>query len=92
MIFNIFHNFIPNKVIICNDKDPPWFNGESWQILNKKNELSKQFINNGKLQRDYDRLQCIRSDLVQYIRFSKEKFLFRLSAKLSKSTISAKTY
>ena len=25
-MLNIFHKFIPNKNIICNDKDPPWFN------------------------------------------------------------------
>ena len=26
-ILNIFHNYIPNKTILCNDKDPPWFKG-----------------------------------------------------------------
>ena len=25
---NIFNNFIPNKNIICNDKDPLWFNNQ----------------------------------------------------------------
>ena len=25
-MLNIFHNFIPNKKITCNDKDPPCFN------------------------------------------------------------------
>ena len=27
-ILNIFHNYIPNKIILCNDKDPRWFNNE----------------------------------------------------------------
>ena len=26
MLLNVFHNFIPNKVIICDDKDPPCIN------------------------------------------------------------------
>ena len=24
----IFHNFIPNKIIVCDDRDPPWMNDE----------------------------------------------------------------
>ena len=28
-ILNIFHNFIPNKLIICDDKDAPWMNDEN---------------------------------------------------------------
>ena len=86
------HNFIPNEIITCNDKDPPWFNEEIRQILNKKDELFKQIINNGKLQSDYGRLQCIGSDLVQSISSSKEKFHLQLSAKLSDPSTSAKTY
>ena len=27
---NIFHNYIPNKTILCNDKDPQWFNSEKY--------------------------------------------------------------
>ena len=23
---NIFHNFIPNKIILCDNRDPPWMN------------------------------------------------------------------
>ena len=47
---NMFHDFISNKVITWNDKDPPWqLNDQIRQILNKKKELFKQFINNRKL-------------------------------------------
>ena len=41
---------------------------------------------------DYDRLQCIRSDLEESITSSKEKFYLRLSGKLSDPSTSAKTY
>ena len=27
-ILNIFHNYIPNKIILCYDKDPLWFDKE----------------------------------------------------------------
>ena len=32
-ILNIFHNYITNKTILCNDKDPPWFDNENRNIL-----------------------------------------------------------
>ena len=60
--------------------------------MNKRNQLFKHLINNWKLQSNYDRLQCIRSDLEEYISSSKEKFYLRLSAKLPNPSSSAKTY
>ena len=35
---NIFHNFIPNKNIICYDKDLPWFNNQI------KSQIEKNII------------------------------------------------
>ena len=38
-LLNIFHNFIPNKIILCDDKDPPWINGEIKKLIKRKNWL-----------------------------------------------------
>ena len=35
-ILNIFHNFIPNKIILCDDRDPPWMNEKIKQLIRKK--------------------------------------------------------
>ena len=51
-MLNIFHNYIRNKTILCNDKDPPWFNSENRKMLIKKNEIFKHYITNGKSQTD----------------------------------------
>ena len=29
-------NFIPREVIVCYDKDPPWFNGKIRSLFNEK--------------------------------------------------------
>ena len=93
IILKIFSSFIPNKIITCSDKGPAWFNDEIRQFLNKRDEIFfKRFINRGKLQSDYDGLQFIRSDLVESIRSSKEKFNVRSSTKLSDPSTTAKTY
>ena len=74
-----------------NEKYPARFNDKIWQSLNKTNEFFKQFINNAKLKRDYDWLRCIRGDLAESIRSSKEKLQIHLSAKSSNPSTSAKT-
>ena len=91
-ILNIFHNYIPNKTNLCNDKDPLWFNNEIKKILTKKNEIFKQYIANGKPQTHHERLQLVSSSLTETVRSSKEKFYYKLSTKLSNPSTSSKTY
>ena len=43
---NIFHNYIPNTTILCNNKGPPWFNNGIRRILAKKNQIFEQYIAN----------------------------------------------
>ena len=38
-ILNIFHNFIPNKTILCDDRDPPWINEKLKSLIRKKNPV-----------------------------------------------------
>ena len=46
-MLNIFHNFIPNNNIICNDKeDPPCFNNQIKTMIEKKNDLFKSYMTN----------------------------------------------
>ena len=89
---NIFHNYIPNKTILCNDKDPPWFNNEIRRILTKKNQIFEQYIANGKSQTDYERLKLTCNSLTETIRSSKEKLYCKLSTKLANPSTSSKTY
>ena len=91
-ILNIFHNYIPNKTILCNDKDPPWFDNEIRKILTMKNKIFEQYIANGKSQTDYERLQLISNSLAETIRSSKEKFYCKLSTKLANPSTSSKIY
>ena len=71
---NIFQNYISNRTVLPNDKDPSWFNNEIRKMLTKKNEILKQYIANGKPQTNYQRFQLISNSLTVTIRSSKEKF------------------
>ena len=35
-VLNIPSNFIPHEVTVCDDKDPPWFNGKIKSLINEK--------------------------------------------------------
>ena len=91
-MLNIFHNYIPNKTTLCNDKDPPWFNNEIRKILSMKNEIFEQYIDNGKSQTDYKCLQLMSNSSTETKRSSKEMFYCRLSTKLANPSASSKTY
>ena len=91
-MLNIFHNFIPNKNIICNDKDPPWFNNHIKTLIEKKNHLFKSYMANGRLAVDRVRLQKAGAELINIIKSSKESFYKNLSKKTNDPNTSSKTY
>ena len=35
-VFNIFSNFIPHELIVCDDKDPSWFNTKIKPTIHEK--------------------------------------------------------
>ena len=91
-MFNIFHNLIPNKNIICNDKNPPWFNNQIKALTEKKNHLFKSYMANGRLAMDRVRLQKAGAQLINLIKSSKENFYNNLAKKLNYPNTFSKTY
>ena len=41
-ILNIFYNFIPNKIILCDDRDPPWMNDSIKHVIKKKKAIFQE--------------------------------------------------
>lgn len=69
-VFSICLNFIPNKT---------WFNDETRQIINNKNDTYRQYVCNGKLQRDCNSQSCISHTPVEVLKSSKEEQYRQLS-------------
>ena len=38
-LLSIFHNYIPHKFILCDDKDQPWINEEIETLIHRSNSL-----------------------------------------------------
>ena len=91
-MLNIFHNFIQDKNTICNGKDSPWFNNQIKTVIEKKNNLFKSYMANGRLAVDRVRLQKAGAELINIIKPSKENFYNNLAKKLNDPSTSSKTY
>ena len=48
IILNVFTNFVPNKVITCDDRDPVWINDNIKNKIKWKNSMYKNYKRNGK--------------------------------------------
>ena len=48
IILNVFTNVVPNNVITCDDRDPPWINYNIKINIRWKNSMYKNYIRNGK--------------------------------------------
>ena len=44
LLLNIYSNYIPNKTVLCDDKDPPWMTNGPRTVIEMKNIVYKQYI------------------------------------------------
>ena len=90
-MLSTFHNFIPNKNIICNDEDPPWLKNQIKTLIENKNHLLKSYMANCRLV-DLVRLEKRGAKLINIIKSSKENFYNNLAKKLNDPNFSSKKY
>ena len=91
-ILNILSNFIPHETIVCNEKDPPWFNDRIKTLIKEKNATYKIFHQN---KDNPDLIYCLKflqERLSTTIEFSKEGYYARIANRLNNTQKSSKTY
>ena len=84
ILMNIFSNYIPNKYITVDDKDPPWMMKAIRNKINLKKSLSRS--------KNFIELQNLTIEILELISVRKEEYYNNLSKKLNDSNTSAKTY
>ena len=80
-LLNIFHNFIPNKILLCDDKDHPRMNDEIKNLIKRRNWLFQCQRKSGNI--DYASLNSITQDVSNAVNSSKLKYHERLAFKLN---------
>ena len=92
IILNVFTNFVHNKVITCDDRDPPWINDKIKNKIKWKNSMHKNYKRNGKKTEDYELLVKAVSGGSQLTEKSKGEYYYRLGKRLNHPSTSAKSY
>ena len=89
---NVINNYIPNKTITIDDKDPPWLTSQIKNKINFKNDLYKNFLRNGRSHDDFYKIREACNSVNQSIIESKNAYYNRLSRKLNNPKTSSKAY
>ena len=71
-ILNVFRNYVPNKYITVNDKDPVWMNETIKSKIKAKNEFFKQYIQNGRFENDFLFLETLKVEFNELISSTKD--------------------
>ena len=91
-ILNVFRNYVPNKYITIDDKDPVWMNEIIKSKIETKNKLYQQYIQNGRFESDRVFIESLIAELNDIISYTKDLYCENLANKLNNSLLQAKTY
>ena len=74
---------IPNKVVKCCDKDPPWMTLELKTAIKREHRVFRKSLKRGKRQKDWDVVKSVQNDTPKMVANAKKKFLTNLGHKLT---------
>ena len=85
-------NYIPNKKIKCDYRQPPWMTGNIKKSLNKRCKLAKFFYKNRQRKIDHDKVLEKSEECTKQILEAKKNYILKMTKKLKDSNTSPKTY
>ena len=88
----MFRNYVPNKYITIDDKDPVWMNETIKNKMKVRNNLFKQYIQNGRFENDFTLIERLGNELSDLISQTKALYYKNLARKLNNPLLQAKTY
>ena len=80
---NIFMNFVPNKLITVDDRNPPLVTEKIKELLKDKSKLYKLYIKNDRKIGVYEKLLNMTNNIATEISNSKKIYFENLAEKLS---------
>ena len=91
-ILNVFWNYVPNKYITIDDKDPVWMNETIKSKIKTRNKLYKQYIENDRFESDFMMIETLTTEINDLITSTKDLYYNNLAKRLNNPLLQAKTY
>ena len=91
-VLNIFRNFVTNKYITIDDKDPVWMNETIKSKMKAKNIFYKKYIQNGRFEIDFIFLENLITELNKLISSTKASYYENLEKKIKQPIIASKNF
>ena len=91
-ILNVFRNYLPDKYITVDDKDPVWMNEIIKSNIKTKNFLFNQYIQNGRFESDFVFIENLITEINEFISSTKNLYYENLAKRLNNPLLQAKTY
>ena len=82
-ILNVFRNYVPNKYITVDDKDPGWMNKIIKSKMKAKNKLYKQYVKNGRFESDFVFIESLVNEINELISNGKNLYYDNLAKNLN---------
>ena len=91
-LLNIFRNYIPNKKIKCDYRQPPWMTDDIKKSLKQRSKLTKYFYKNGQRNSDHIKVLQKSEECTNLISEAKKNYILKMMSKLEDSNTAPKTY
>ena len=91
-LLNIFRNYIANKKIKCEYRQPPWMTDNIKKSLKQRSKLTKIFYNNGQRNRDHIKVLEKSEKCTSLITEAEKNYIPKMTSKLENSNTAPKTY
>ena len=89
---SIFSEFIPNKTITCDNRDPPWMTTSLKSAIKRKHRVYNKYVKSGRKPDDWEYVRTIRNQTSSKITQAKDEYFSSLGRKLSDPTHGTKSY
>ena len=91
-ILNVFRNYVPNKYMTIDDKDPVWMNETIKLKIKTRDKLYKQYVENGRFESDFMIIETLITEINDLITSTKDLYYNNLANRLNNPLLQAKTY
>ena len=91
-VVRIFSEFIPNKTITYDNRDPPWMTPSLKSAIKRKHRVYNKYAKRGRKPDDWEYVRTIRNETSSKITQAKDEYFSSLGMKLSDPTHGTKSY